>query len=111
MSPPAAPRLQLAFDLSFPDLYEREGLAKIEAAFLDSGRRSDADLESRLAGYRANPDGLAYKEEAEFLIALSPQVDAFVAHLFGIEAEWDALNQAHHRLAPPYCVDGAVLSA
>src|SRR3954464_7808772 len=111
MSPAAASPLQLAFGLSFPDLYEREGLAKIDAAFLDSVRRADADLEHRLAGYRANPEGLAYKEEAEFLIALAPQVDAFVAQLFGIQAEWDALNQAHHRLAPPYCVDGAVLSA
>jgi NADPH-dependent glutamate synthase beta subunit-like oxidoreductase/NAD(P)H-flavin reductase len=102
---PAAPApLQLAFGLAFEDLYDRAGLVRLDAAFLESVEASDADLAARLVELRASPEGLAYKAEAEFLIALAPHLDAFIARLFGIEAEWDALNRAHHRLAPLYRV-------
>ena len=101
----AAPApLRLAFGLAFEDLYERAGLARLDRAFLESVGASDADLRRRLEELRASQEGLAYKAEAEFLIALAPHVDAFIAKLFGIEAEWDALNRAHHRLAPLYRV-------
>jgi NADPH-dependent glutamate synthase beta subunit-like oxidoreductase/NAD(P)H-flavin reductase len=101
----AAPApLRLAFDLAFEDLHGRDGLVKVDGAFVDWVRRADAALADKLVELRASQEGLAYKAEADFLISLAPHLDAFVAHLFAIETEWDALNRAHHRLAPLYRV-------
>ncbi|HZZ93164.1 MAG TPA: FAD-dependent oxidoreductase [Usitatibacter sp.] len=104
MSSAALKPLQPAFGLAFEDLYEYAGLARLDAAFMDWVARADGGMQARLAELRANAYGLAYKAEAEFLIALAPHVDAFIAHLFDIEPEWDALNRAHHRLAPLFRV-------
>jgi len=101
----AAPApLRLDFGLGFDDLYDRPGLANLDKAFIDFLRAADSDVANRLLELRASQEGLAYKAEAEFLIALAPHLDAFVARLFGIEAQWDALNRAHHRLAPLFRV-------
>ncbi|HET7402703.1 MAG TPA: pyridine nucleotide-disulfide oxidoreductase [Usitatibacter sp.] len=101
---PAPSQLALAFGLAFEDLYRRDGLARIDAAFLDALRAADAALHDRLAGARAAPEALPYKEEAELLIAVAPHLDAFVARLFGIEDEWQELVESHHRLAPLFRV-------
>src|SRR5947207_10222207 len=96
-------RLSLGFGLQFEDLYGRDGLVKLDAAFLRALAEDDAALAGRFQAARAAP-GLAYKDEAELLIAIAPHVDRFFAALFGIEAEWQALYDAHHRLAPLFRV-------
>src|SRR5439155_5037642 len=51
---------------------------------------------------RANPlSGLA---ESQILIALAPNVEDFIARLFGIEREARALAERHNELAPLYSV-------
>ncbi len=99
----ASPKLSLAFGLAFEDLYRRAGLARIDAAFRDSLREADAPLHERFMAARAQPT-LAYKDEAELLIAVGPHVDRFVAKLFGIEEEWLDLVESHHALAPLFRV-------
>jgi NADPH-dependent glutamate synthase beta subunit-like oxidoreductase/NAD(P)H-flavin reductase len=94
--------MKLAFGIEFEALYEREGLARVDAAFLGFLAEADAALRERLVAARAKPP--AAKEESELLIALAPHVEDFVARLFGIEAEAQALAGRHHELAPLYSV-------
>ena len=94
--------MQLGFGIRFPDLYERDGLIKVDAAFLAFLGEADRALADRLNAARANPpSGLA---ESQLLIALAPHVEDFVARLFGIEQEARALAERHNELAPLYSV-------
>lgn len=90
------------FGMAFMDLYCRDGLLKLDQAFLDFLQGGDAGLRARLDHARLQPDGLAPKDESAFLIELAPWVEDFIAHLFGIEKEVRALAARHHELAPLY---------
>ncbi|MBM3564513.1 MAG: pyridine nucleotide-disulfide oxidoreductase, partial [Alphaproteobacteria bacterium] len=92
--------LHLAFGVSFADLYAREGLARLDQAFLDDLAKRDRDLKAKLDAARANPDALGTLPESELLMALAPHVESFVARLFGIESEVAALAARHKALDP-----------
>ena len=96
--------LRLSFHLSFEDLYSRDGLARLDAAFVAFLGEADAGLRERLLAGRADPSALAAKPESDLLVALSPHVDDFISRLFGIETEVQALSARHHELAPLYSV-------
>src|SRR4051812_41206947 len=94
--------MQLAFGIAFPDLYEREGLIKVDRAFLGFLGEADRVLAGKLAAARASaPAGRA---ESDLLVALAPHVEDFLARLFRIEREALALAERHHELAPLYSV-------
>src|SRR3954465_6127661 len=94
--------MQLGFGIRFNELYQREGLTPIDAAFLEFLGEGDAALHDRLVAARANPP--AAKEESDLLIAAARRVEDFIAQLFRIEAEAQALAAKHHELAPLYSV-------
>jgi NADPH-dependent glutamate synthase beta subunit-like oxidoreductase/NAD(P)H-flavin reductase len=94
----------LGFGFSFPDLYDREALVRLDAAFLTFLRQADAALHDRLLAGRTDPAVLPAKQESELLLALAPHLEDFLARLFGIEAEAQALAARHHELAPLYSV-------
>ena len=96
--------LKLSYGFEYADLYQREGLVRLDARFLDFVAESDPAVHSALVAGRAAPTELAAKAESELLIALAPQLEDFVAQLFGIEAEARALAQQHHELAPIFSV-------
>ncbi len=96
------PTLTLSHGLAFGDLYDRDGLARIDSAFLDHLADVDAPLHARLMEARAAPEAMAAKDESELLIALGPHLEDFVADLFNIRAARDALAAEHDRLAPVY---------
>jgi len=94
--------MQLAFGIRFNDLYEREGLLRVDHAFRAFLSEIDGALRDRLVAARAKaPSG---KEESELLVALAPHVDDFIARLFRIEAEAQALAARHNELAPLWSV-------
>src|SRR5437016_152694 len=94
--------MKLGFDLKFEDLYDREGLRRVDQAFLVCLGEADAALRERLLASRTSvPEK---KAESELLIALAPHVEDFLARLFGIEAEAQALAARHDGLAPLYSV-------
>ncbi|HEU5282461.1 MAG TPA: FAD-dependent oxidoreductase, partial [Burkholderiales bacterium] len=95
---------RLAHGLRLEDLYEREGLLRVDAAFVAHLEQSAAPLAEALRSARADPDALAPLQGSELLIALAPYLDDFVAELFGIQAEVRALSAQHHALAPLYAV-------
>ncbi len=94
--------LSLQHGLAFEDLYRRDGLARLDAAFVASLAAANAELHNRFVTARANPDALANKDESTLLIDLAPHLEDFVAHLFGVSAEAAALRAQHDRLMPIY---------
>jgi len=61
----------LGFDASFDDLYRRDGLARLDAAFVAFLKGADASLHHRLMAARAAPDAISSKDESEFVIDLA----------------------------------------
>ena len=96
--------MRLGFGIGFSDLYEREGLVRVDAAFLEFLAGADGALRERLLAARADPAALAPKAESDLLVALAPHFEDFVARLFGIEQEAGALARRHNELAPLYSV-------
>ena len=96
--------LTLAHGLAFADLYSDDGARRIDALFGRQLRDADAALAGRLAAARDAPASLAAKDESALLLALAPHVEDFLAALFGIEPEVQALAARHHELAPLYAV-------
>jgi NADPH-dependent glutamate synthase beta subunit-like oxidoreductase/NAD(P)H-flavin reductase len=97
-----ASRLTLAFGLSFEQLYEREGLKRLDARFLDVLHQTDPELEQRLRSARIQPDAMARKDESHLLIAVAEHLDDFLSQLFAIDSEVEALSAKHQTLAPMY---------
>jgi hypothetical protein len=96
--------LNLAHGLSFAELYERDGLARLDGVFLDFLGASDPALKPRLAAARARPSELEAKAESALILEIAPHLEDFLAELFGIQAEFRALAARHHELAPLYTV-------
>jgi NADPH-dependent glutamate synthase beta subunit-like oxidoreductase/NAD(P)H-flavin reductase len=96
--------LALGFGLTFEDLYQRDGLVRLDQAFTDRMREADPALFNRLMAARAAPDGLAAKDESELLIEAAPHLEDFIGDLFGIGTELAGLQAAHDALAPLYRV-------
>src|SRR6266849_6113753 len=96
--------LALAHGLEFDDLYRRDGLARIDALFIEHLRAGDVDLHNRLLTGRRDPGALEAKAESELIIELAPHLEDFIGELFAIAPELRALQARHHELAPIYAV-------
>jgi NADPH-dependent glutamate synthase beta subunit-like oxidoreductase/NAD(P)H-flavin reductase len=96
--------LTLGFELRFADLYHRDGLARLDACFVDVLRERAPDLHNRLMAARAAPEQLADKAESDLIVELAPVLDDFIAELFGIAGDVAALRARHDALAPLYTV-------
>src|SRR5512139_3922926 len=78
--PMTAPALgpPLSHGLSFTDLYDREGLARLDAAFVSWLQAANVDVHARLMAARAAPDRLAAKDESNLLIEVSRPLEDFL---------------------------------
>jgi NADPH-dependent glutamate synthase beta subunit-like oxidoreductase/NAD(P)H-flavin reductase len=92
----------LGHGLSFHDLYDREGLACLDAAFVAWLKEANVAAHARLMAARTAPDALAVKDEANLLIELARPLEDFVGELFGVAAAAAALRAVHVKLAPLY---------
>ena len=90
----------LGLGFSAVALGERDGLIRLDRIFLDRLAVADAALHKRLLTARAAPDALPGKDESDLIVALGPHLDGFVATLFGIESETQALSDETVRLDP-----------
>jgi NADPH-dependent glutamate synthase beta subunit-like oxidoreductase/NAD(P)H-flavin reductase len=91
---------ELGFGLRFEDLYAREGLLRLDAAFRDQLLAADPGLDAQLSEARANPRARTDKERSELIIALAPHIEDFLGEVFGIAKEVQALQARHNSLAP-----------
>jgi NADPH-dependent glutamate synthase beta subunit-like oxidoreductase/NAD(P)H-flavin reductase len=96
--------LVLGHGLAFEDLYERAGLIRLDASFLEHLGAADVGLFNRLAAARRDPATLDRAAEGALLLELAPHLEDFIGGLFGIAAELAALQARHHELAPLYAV-------
>src|SRR5437667_10438871 len=96
--------LALKHGLSFSDLYERDGLIRLDRAFVAHLAATDIGLHARLMAGRAEPEALDRKAESDLLVDLAPHVEDFLGELFGIAGEVRALQAKHEKLAPLYAV-------
>ncbi|MDQ1469957.1 MAG: hypothetical protein QOJ99_1437 [Bryobacterales bacterium] len=96
--------LSLSFGASFEDLYDREGLVRLDSQFRAHLREAAPALDDRLAAARQDPAALPMKQASELIIELAPYLDDFIGQLFGISEELGELQQRHHELAPLYSV-------
>jgi NADPH-dependent glutamate synthase beta subunit-like oxidoreductase/NAD(P)H-flavin reductase len=92
----------LGAGISFPDLYRRDGLERVDRAFLDALGKAQPELRDRLAAARANPDAVAAKDESQLIIDLAPHLDDFLAELFAIRGPVAELRAQADSLAPLY---------
>src|ERR1700733_2152443 len=92
----------LAHGLSFDDLYGREGLGRLDAAFVAWLQDANVEAHARLMAARAAPDSLAAKDESNLLIEIARPLEDFVAALFGAADEAAALRATYVALAPLY---------
>src|SRR5271169_5016872 len=96
--------LVLQHGLSFADLYGRDGLVRLDRAFVAHLAATDVGLHDRLMTARRDPDAVEELEESNLLVDLAPHLEDFVGRLFGIAAEVRELQARHHELAPLYSV-------
>jgi NADPH-dependent glutamate synthase beta subunit-like oxidoreductase/NAD(P)H-flavin reductase len=100
----AAPEPKLAHGLAFADLYRRDGLVRLDEAFLATLGAAESTLAARLTAARADPASLSVKDESTLIIDLAPHLERFVSQLFGIADAALALAARHDALAPLYHV-------
>ena len=72
---------------TYQDLHRDHRLADLDRAFLDTLRRENASLADRLLAYRASPSSLDPLSRSRLIVEAARPLSAFVARLFGIEAE------------------------
>src|SRR4051812_47901795 len=92
----------LGHGLSFHDLYARDGLARLDAAFVAWLKESSVEAHARLMTARTAPDALAAKDESNLLIEVARPLEDFIGALFGVAAEAASLRAEHVKLAPLY---------
>lgn len=90
------------FNFTVADLYQRNGLVRLDKLFLDFLHTGDETLYDKLSHARAHPDALLPKDESALLIDIAPWLEDFLARLFNIENEVQQLAARHHELAPLY---------
>lgn len=100
----AIPDEGLGFGLRFHDLYDDEGLVRIDALFLDHLATADHALAASLRAARQAPETLTAREESDLLLAVAPHLDDFVGELFGVTAGLHAIAARQDALAPLFSV-------
>ena len=94
--------LETEYGLAPEDLYRREGLTRLDRAFLDHLSTADPGLKGRLEEARTAPHQVGNADSSALMLSLGPHVEDFLAGLFGIRAEAGTLAARHHELAPLY---------
>ena len=93
-------KILLGYDLAFEDLYDLEGLKRIDDLFLKYLGESDEELCDQLLVARAAPDKLERLDESNLLVAIAPYLEDFLGNLFSIGQSLRALSERDNELAP-----------
>ena len=79
-------------DFTYADLYRTERLRELAEFFYQELERADAEAAHEFARYRAAQGaGFSEREESNLLVRVAPHLGCFLAQLFGVEREHDAL--------------------
>jgi len=91
--------ISLGHDLAFEDLYDREGLQRIDELFLDHLGASDGALRERLVAARAAGGEIERLDESNLLVELSPHLEDFLGQLFSVTPDLRKLSERDNALA------------
>ncbi len=94
------PELILSHHLSFKDLYERDGLLRIDALFIEGLQASDSELCHRLL--EARTDAIEGREESTLMIELASHLEDFIGDLFHVGDALLDMASRRHELAPVF---------
>jgi NADPH-dependent glutamate synthase beta subunit-like oxidoreductase/NAD(P)H-flavin reductase len=86
---------QFGFGINFQDLYDRQGLIKIDQKFLEFLADSDLDIFNNFKQLRDLSDSLSKKEKSAILIDVSRVLEQFLVELFNIQKENQHLRSKH----------------
>lgn len=78
----------------FPDLFQADGLARLDAQFLAALHAQEPALADWLTAYRQTAAPLPPLATSELLLALAPPLETFIARLFAIEPAVATARQA-----------------
>ncbi|HWV37861.1 MAG TPA: FAD-dependent oxidoreductase [Vulgatibacter sp.] len=94
---------------SYADLHSPSGLARLHAAFLEALQAADPELAARFEAHRLQPldPGPA---ASEIEMAVAEHLSAFVARLFGVEAERLASREAAGAEGPVFRFKGEFMT-
>jgi NADPH-dependent glutamate synthase beta subunit-like oxidoreductase/NAD(P)H-flavin reductase len=81
---------------TFADLHRPDRLEELYRRFCDEARETDPDLWAQWEQYREVPESLGPIARSNLIVAMAPQVSRFVARLFSVGAEAEALQEATH---------------
>lgn len=93
---------QFGYGIKFAELYQRDGLVRIDNIFVEKLKETDVALFNRLMAGRGDKSTLSDKDHSQILIDLAPHLEDFIGELFGIKQEILELAEAHNALAPLY---------
>ncbi|MEZ5690031.1 MAG: FAD-dependent oxidoreductase, partial [Rickettsiales bacterium] len=103
---------QFGYNIKFAELYQRDGLVKVDDAFVGFLKTVNLELFNRLMAARASSlsnipsqvgeGAISEKEYSQLIVDVAPYVEDFIGELFGIKKEIEQLAEAHHALAPIY---------
>jgi len=96
--------LHLQFGITFRDLYERDGLVRVDEAFLKYLAAADPALHAKLLAARAGTLPLARKPESDLILELAEPLEDFIGDLFGIQAEIRDLQQRESEFTALYTI-------
>ena len=82
---------------TWADLHDPTGLERLHGEFIGRLEAADPALAARFAAYRASGGKAPAAEASALLIEVGHHLSAFVAGIFGVEAERDALRTALDR--------------
>ncbi len=86
---------KLAFDLTFHDLYTREGIERIQQIFIRYLKDTDETLGQIYTHYVKQPQGITDKAYSDLILHVSPIVEEFICALFGKEKLSKVLQQTY----------------
>lgn len=87
------PNLKLGLPgLTYENLFEVDGLKKVDDAFFQRLQKTDTNLKETLLAYRNGSREFSDQEISELLISGGRELESFVGQLFGITAELDTLR-------------------
>ncbi|MGC1272438.1 MAG: FAD-dependent oxidoreductase, partial [Planctomycetaceae bacterium] len=96
--------ISLRFGFAFEDLYQRDGLVRLDAIFGERLLDRSPELHARLLAARQEPTALPAKQASELIVDLAPYLEDFLGELFGIEPALRDLQARHAALAPLHAV-------
>ncbi len=94
--------LKSNFALTFQDLYECDGLAKLEQKFNEYLSKKNSEIAEKFFSLKQKKTFFTPRQQSAILIDVARVLEDFIVELFAVEKENDALKKRHQDLQKIY---------